>query len=148
VPPAKPAPPPPSRLPNIQRMEPSFDVTFIAFQRLQQLRQGAQVAGGLASGVMQQIKMEKCRSDSVEMGLLARKKQMEFWQELCQPYPSLSHLDSIGIEYEHSIRRADRGFVTVLQLDPTCVPVMRKYAQFLIEVRPSESVWERGKAQV
>lgn len=60
---------------------------------------------------------------------------MEFWQELCQGYPSLSRLDSIGIDYEKSVKRAERGFVTVLQLDPRSVPVMRKYAQFLLEVR-------------
>jgi hypothetical protein len=63
------------------------------------------------------------------------RRQMEFWQELCQGYPSLSRLDSIGVDYENCVKRAERGFVTVLQLDSKSVSVMRKYAQFLIEVR-------------
>jgi hypothetical protein len=42
------------------------------------------------------------------------RRQMEFWQELCQGYPSLSRLDSIGVDYENCVKRAERGFVTVL----------------------------------
>ena len=60
--------------------------------------------------------------------------QMEFWTELSQDHPSLSVLDKAGTEYERCVKVADRGFQTVLQLDPTSVSAMRGYAQFLIEV--------------
>ena len=60
--------------------------------------------------------------------------QMEFWTELSQDHPSLSVLDKAGTEYERCVKGADRGFQTVLQLDPTSVSAMRGYAQFLIEV--------------
>jgi hypothetical protein len=74
------------------------------------------------------------RHDCAFLDFMMR-RQMEFWQELCQGYPSLSRLDSIGVDYENCVKRAERGFVTVLQLDSKSVSVMRKYAQFLIEVR-------------
>jgi hypothetical protein len=60
---------------------------------------------------------------------------MEFWNELSQKSPSLSHLDSIGLGYQRSVLGAERGFQTVLQLDPKCVATMRGYAQFLVDVR-------------
>jgi hypothetical protein len=59
---------------------------------------------------------------------------MEFWQELCQKSPSLTHLDTVGVEYERCVQGAERGFNTVLQLDPRSVGNLRGYAQFLIEV--------------
>lgn len=60
--------------------------------------------------------------------------QMEFWTELSQDHPSLSVLDKAGTEYERCVKGAERGFQTVLQLDPASVSAMRGYAQFLIEV--------------
>jgi hypothetical protein len=62
-----------------QRIDPSFDVVFIAFQRLQQLRQGGTVGAdgsSHASVVLKQIKLEKCRADSAALGLQACKKQV------------------------------------------------------------------------
>jgi hypothetical protein len=60
---------------------------------------------------------------------------MEFWRELTQDQPSLSTLDKSGTEYERCVKGAERGFQTVLKMDPKNVPAMRGYAQFLIEVR-------------
>ena len=62
-------------------------------------------------------------------------QQMEFWAELSQKNPSLSHLDSIGTEYEKCVKGAEHGFQTVLQLDRKSVATMRGYAQFLMDVR-------------
>jgi hypothetical protein len=59
---------------------------------------------------------------------------MEFWAELSQGNPSLSHLDSIGTEYEKCVKGAEHGFQTVLQLDRNSVATMRGYAQFLMDV--------------
>jgi hypothetical protein len=60
---------------------------------------------------------------------------MDFWEELAQRAPSLSRLDSAGVEYEKCVRGADKGFLTVLQLDPKNVAAMRDYAKFLTDVR-------------
>ena len=48
---------------------------FIAYQRLQQLRQGHKGSSGGAS-VMSQIKLEKCKADSNAYGLEARRQQV------------------------------------------------------------------------
>ena len=64
--------------------------------------------------------------------------QMEFWAELSQGNPSLSHLDSIGTEYEKCVKGAEHGFQTVLQLDRNSVATMRGYAQFLMDVSASQ----------
>ncbi len=60
--------------------------------------------------------------------------QMEFWQELTHSKPSLSVLDSLGLEYERSVMGAEESFVTMLQLSAKSVASLRSYAQFLLEV--------------
>ena len=61
--------------------------------------------------------------------------QMEFWKELCKPEPSLSTLDTVGLEYHRSVQIAERGFVDMIRLDARSSAAYRGYAQFLIEVR-------------
>ena len=70
--------------------------------------------------------------------------QMEFWQELTQDSPSLSFLDSVGMEYEHCVKGAERGFQTMLQLNSKSVPTLRSYAAFLIEVGAHVGWGRRG----
>ena len=61
--------------------------------------------------------------------------QMEFWREVSQKSPSLSNLDNIGTVYETCVRNAESSFQAMLQMNPTSVPILRSYAQFLLEVR-------------
>ena len=65
---------------------------------------------------------------------------MEFWREVSQKSPSLSHLDTIGTEYETCVRNAEMSFQAMLQMNPTSVPILRSYAQFLLEVRHVQCV--------
>jgi hypothetical protein len=60
---------------GLQSKRPSFEVVFVAFQRLHQLRQGV-TGSGHASAVMEQIKREKCRADTTQLGLVAREMQV------------------------------------------------------------------------
>jgi hypothetical protein len=81
-------------------------------------------------------------------GTLFVHHQMEFWHELTSTSPSLSFLDAVGTEYEHSVEGAERAFLTVLKLEPSSVPAMRGYAQFLIEVRAATvDLSTRGRAR-
>ncbi len=121
---------------------------FISYQRLQQLRQGRGTTGTSGSSVMSQIKLEKCRSDSMEYGLEARRQQMDFWKEVSQKSPSLSTLDTIGTAYEKCVRIAESSYQSMLQMNPTSVPVLRSYAQFLLEVRSSDCVRVAGMLQL
>ena len=74
--------------------------------------------------------------------------QMEFWHELTSTSPSLSFLDAVGTEYEQSVEGAEHAFLTVLKLEPSSVPAMRGYAQFLIEVRAAiVDLSTRGRAR-
>ena len=66
---------------------------------------------------------------------------MEFWEELSQRAPSLSHLDSTGVEYEKSVRGADKAFVAMLQLEPKNASAMRAYAAFLVDVGVVRQHW-------
>jgi hypothetical protein len=59
-----------------QTKDAHLDVVFVAYQRLQQIRQGGGGGGGGQGSVMEQIKLEKCKSDSMYYGLLARKYQV------------------------------------------------------------------------
>ncbi len=60
--------------------------------------------------------------------------QMEFWKEVSHRSPSLSNLDKIGTAYERCVHNAETSFQSMLQLNPTSVPILRSYAQFLLEV--------------
>ncbi len=60
--------------------------------------------------------------------------QAEFWKEMSHHQPSLTRLDSIGQEYDTCIKKSELCFTQMFRLNPQSVTVMRKYAQFLIEV--------------
>ena len=62
--------------------------------------------------------------------------QAEFWKELASLQPSLSKLDSLGWEYDEATRKADVAFTLMLTLNPRAVSVIRRYAQYLVEVLP------------
>ena len=67
--------------------------------------------------------------------LAAREHQAEFWAELSLKSPSLARLDAIGLSIEKAMSGAEEGFKRLLRLNPNSVPVMRRYSQFLAEVR-------------
>ncbi len=67
--------------------------------------------------------------------LAAREHQVELWTELSLATPSQRKLDTIGQAVRKAIRGADAAFTRILRLNPNAVPVMRRYAQFLEEVR-------------
>ncbi len=60
--------------------------------------------------------------------------QAEFWKEMCHHQPSLMRLDSIGCEYDACIKKSEACFAQMFRLSPQSVTIMRKYAQFLLEV--------------
>lgn len=84
--------------------------------------------------LMARIKFEQSKAESEENGIKARALQTEFWKELASPQPSLSRLDDLGREYDEASRTAENAYKMMLQLNPQAVSIMRKYAQFLIEV--------------
>lgn len=67
--------------------------------------------------------------------LAAREHQAEFWAELALKSPSLARLDSIGLSIARAMNGAEESFKRLLRLNPNSVPVMRRFSQFLAEVR-------------
>ncbi len=66
--------------------------------------------------------------------LSSRERQLELWTELGLAVPSQSRLDSIGRKLRHAMAEADETFVHLLRMNPTSIPVMRRYAAFLRDV--------------
>lgn len=72
--------------------------------------------------------------NSLALLFLSRDWQAEFWKEMSHHQPSLARLDTIGLEYDECIKKSEQCFALMLRLNPQSVSVMRRYAQFLLEV--------------
>ncbi len=66
--------------------------------------------------------------------LVARERQAELWSELGLTAPSQARLDTIGRSLRKAMSGADDVFSHLLRLNPSAVPIMRRYATFLAEV--------------
>lgn len=69
--------------------------------------------------------------------LAARGLQAELWAELGLKVPSQKRLDTIGSSLRAAMTEADSTFTHLLRLNPSGVPIIRRYSTFLAEVRPS-----------
>jgi hypothetical protein len=67
--------------------------------------------------------------------LAARGLQAELWAELGLKVPSQKRLDTIGSSLRAAMTEADSTFTHLLRLNPSGVPIIRRYATFLAEVR-------------
>jgi hypothetical protein len=67
--------------------------------------------------------------------LEARSCLVDLWSELALASPSLRRLDALGQAIQGAIRKAEGTFKRLLRLNPTSVPVLRRYTLFLAEVR-------------
>lgn len=65
----------------------------------------------------------------------ARGLQAELWTELSLKKPSQSRLNSIGCSLRRTMDDASATFAHILRLNPNGVQVLRRYANFLAEVR-------------
>jgi hypothetical protein len=65
----------------------------------------------------------------------ARGLQAELWTELSLKKPSQSRLNSIGCSLRRAMDDANATFAHILRLNPNGVQVLRRYANFLAEVR-------------
>ena len=64
----------------------------------------------------------------------ARGFQTDLWAELALKVPSQARLDTIGTSLRETMAEADSTFVHLLRLNPSGVPIMRRYSTFLAEV--------------
>jgi hypothetical protein len=69
----------------------------------------------------------------------ARGFQTDLWAELALKVPSQARLDSIGTSLRETMAEADSTFTHLLRLNPSGVPIMRRYSTFLAEVGVSPS---------
>ena len=65
----------------------------------------------------------------------ARGLQVELWTELSLKKPSQMRLNSIGCSLRRAMDDANATFAHILRLNPNGVQVLRRYANFLAEVR-------------
>ena len=61
--------------------------------------------------------------------------QNEFWIEMTKTQPSMARLNVIGTAIEQASKKCELCFHKQLALFPNSAPTLRRYAQFLIEVR-------------
>ena len=67
--------------------------------------------------------------------LSARERLVELWAELALHSPSQARLDTIAVALRKAIAEADETFSRLLRLNPSAVPIIRRYAAFLRDVR-------------
>ena len=67
--------------------------------------------------------------------LSARERLVELWAELALHTPSQARLDTIAVALRKAIAEADETFSRLLRLNPSAVPIIRRYAAFLRDVR-------------
>jgi hypothetical protein len=61
--------------------------------------------------------------------------QSEFWGELASSHPAIEKLHATGQLIEDDLMQADKLFLKMLALNPSSVLTLRRYANFLGEVR-------------
>jgi hypothetical protein len=77
----------------------------------------------------------RARMCCLPQALVAREHLSELWTELGLPVPSITRLDALCLAFFTASRKADETFRQLMHLNPNVVVVMRRYAQFLGEVR-------------
>ncbi len=61
--------------------------------------------------------------------------QNELWQEVIKPLPSVGRLCNLGQEIQADMANASQCFAKQLAVNPNSIQTMRRYSQYLLEVR-------------
>lgn len=61
--------------------------------------------------------------------------QMEFWTEMQKPSPSVARLIELGMQLDHDATQREELISQQLAISPNSIQTIRRYAQFLLEVR-------------
>ena len=109
------------------------DVTSCIVVQIKMEEKASRAAGTMT--IEAHIKFDTYKARADRQVLSARENQAEFWAELSNRNPSLTRLDGIGSSIEKWMTEANTSFQAMLKLNPNSVAAMRRYAQFLLEVR-------------
>jgi hypothetical protein len=112
----------------------TVDVLFYAEARLRQLHdEDIKIARGRMT-VETRLYFDAMQAFAEQRVSYCRSLLLSFWSQLCDRTPDLQSLQRKGRQIFETCRATEAVFKELLAIVPTSVPVMRLYAEYLIDV--------------
>ena len=120
----------------------TLDLRFYCFVRLRQLREeeNAGVRGSMT--VETRLYFDAMQEHAAQRVNACRSLILNFFSQLCERTPDLASLQRKGAAIYDATRETEAVFKELLQIVPTSVPVMRAYAEFLLDVANNPNLAE------
>jgi GTP1/Obg family GTP-binding protein len=93
--------------------------------------------GRQTNGVMSmaaRVKFDELKLDTEEAVIRVHERLVDFWTELARKEPTFNKLHDLGQSVHRLIADADKCYMSLLELNPSSVVIMREYANFLTKV--------------
>ena len=111
-----------------------LDLRFFCFARMRQLRD-EESAGAVGSMLVEtRLYFDAMQEDAANRVSVCRSLILSFFANLCERTPDLVSLERKGDAIFKAMRETEAIFKELLQIVPSSVPVMRAYAEFLLDV--------------
>jgi hypothetical protein len=111
-----------------------WDVRYIVHTRRDEIREEEKRQTNGVMSMAARVKFDALKLDVEDALVLTQQRLVEFWSELARKEPSYDKLHASGLAVQSQIAEVDKCYLGLLDLNPSSVPVMREYADFLTKV--------------
>lgn len=112
----------------------SFDILFFTWSRRLMIQQVEEASGRAKMSVDRRVTFERLLNSSRLMVMQCRQLILGFWTALAEKRPDLTRMQGLGAQINSMLAETDMTFRSLLELAPQSAPVMRQYADFLLEL--------------
>lgn len=112
----------------------AIDVRFYVWERHSAHQEEETHSRTVKTSVVRRMQFDKLQTESENLTMRGRNAILDFWTEASERRPDMIRLESLGVEIITCIRQADNCYRQLLEFAPQSTSVMRKYADFLLEV--------------